>query len=222
MSVFLRLHCIFVVFVRFGYILKTFSIKQLKNIHFVSFHRYIADAGSRAILVHDVTENKSYRIVLPLAVKDGSSKNDVLYMVLIRKPNGSNVIYFTYLGSPRLFSIKTEHLRKGQGSGSVVDVGPKPNNQPIVLLGTDNGASLFLRYKGLSDIYLWNTETCFKSSNFLEVQRGGECRLSTQVMPGQKRYMWTIESNFHHFIADTVGCTGASVVIHPVVRETED
>lgn len=173
-------------------------------------------------MVHDVTENKSYRIVLPVAVKDGSSKNDVLYMVLIRKPNGTNILYFTYLGSPRLFSIKTEHLRKGRGSGSVVDVGPKPNNQPIVLLGTDNGASLFLRYKGLSDIYLWNTETCFKSSNFLEVQKGGECRLSTQVMPGEKRYMWTIESNFHHFISNTVGCTGASVVIHPVVRECDD
>ncbi|KAJ6644436.1 Major royal jelly protein 1, partial [Pseudolycoriella hygida] len=182
---------------------------------------YIADAGSRAILVHDVTENKSYRIVLPVAVKDGPH-NDVLYMVLIRKPNGTNVVYFTYLGSPRLFSIKTEHLRRGRGSGSVVDVGPKPNGQPIVLLGTDNGSSLFLRYKGLSDIYLWNTETCFKSSNFLEVQKGAECRLATQVMPGQKRYMWTIESNFHHYIADTVGCTGASVVIHPVVRESED
>lgn len=206
-------------------ILKThFFIKQLQNFLdiFFSFYRYIADAGSRAILVHDVANNKSHRVLLPPAVGNGSSKNDVLYMVLIRKGQNSNVLYFTYLGSDRLYSIKTEHLQKGTGSTSVVDIGAKPDGRPIVLLGTDNGTSMFLRYKGMSDIYLWNTETCFKSKNFLEVQKGGDCRLSTQVMPGQKRYMWTIESNFHHYIADTVGCTGASVVIHPVVRENED
>lgn len=185
-------------------------------------HRYVADAGTNAILIIDCTLSKMYRILLPGAVVAGTSKNDVLYIALIRKPGGINLLYFTYLGSPRLFSIKTQHLRKGIGSGSVVDVGAKPNGQPVVLLGTDNGASLFLRYKGLNEIYLWNTETCFKSSNFLEVQKGGECRLSTQVFPGQKRFMWTIESNFHDYVANTVGCNGASVVIHPVVRECDD
>lgn len=159
---------------------------------------------------------------MPGAVTASCAKNDVLYIVLIHKSCGNNVLYFTYLGSTRLFSIKTAHLRQGLGSGSVIDVGPKPHGQPIVLLGSDNGASLFLRYKGQSDIFLWNTETCFKSSNFLEVQKGGECRLATQVMPGHKRFMWTIESNFHDFISNTVGCNGASVVIHPVVKECED
>lgn len=187
-----------------------------------SHFRYISDAGTRAILVHDCTENKSHRIVLPAAVVAGCSRNDVLYIVLIRKSCGTNLLYFTYLGSARLFSIKTEHLRKGQGSGAVIDVGPKPQGQAIVLLGTDNGPSIFLRYKGQSDIFMWNTETCFKSSNFLEVQKGGECRLSTQVLPGSKRYMWTLESNFHDYIANTVGCNGASVVLHPVVRECDE
>lgn len=104
----------------------------------------------------------------------------------------------------------------------MVDVGPKPSHLPIVLLGTDNGAGIFLRYKGLSDIYLWNTETCFKSSNFIEVQKGGDCRLATHVMPGRKHFMWVIESNFNDYISNTVGCNGASVVIHPVVRECDD
>lgn len=187
------------------------------------YHRYIADAGSRSILVHDCSNNKSHRIVLPAAVVSGCTKNDVLYIVLIRKPCGTTVLYFTYLGSSRLFSIRTEHLRKGfGGTGAVIDIGPKPKGLPIVLLGTDNGSSIFLRYKGLSDIYMWNTETCFKSSNFLEVQHGGECRLATQVVPGHKRFMWAIESNFQDYIAGTVGCTGASVVLHPVVRECDD
>lgn len=172
--------------------------------------------------MHDCTENKSHRIVLPSAVIAGTTRNDVLYIALVRKSCGTNLLYFTYLSSARLFSIKTDHLRKGTGAGAVVDVGPKPNGLEIVLLGTDNGASLFLRYKGQSDIYLWNTETCFKASNFLEVQKGGDCRLSTQVLPGYKRYMWTIESNFHDFISNSVGCNGASVVIHPVVRECDE
>lgn len=142
---------------------------------------YIADAGSRAILVYDVEANKFHRVILPGAVSAECEGSDVLYMALIRKTCGKTVLYFTYLNSSRLFSIKTEHLRLGRGSGAVVDVGSKPLGLKIVLLGTDNGCSLFLRYKGQSDIYLWNTNTCFKSGNFLEVQTGGECRLSTHV-----------------------------------------
>lgn len=184
--------------------------------------RYIADAGTRAILVHDCTENKGHRIILPQAVVAGCNRNDVLYMVLVRKSDGSNVLYFTYLGSSRLFAIKTEHLRRGQGSGAVLDVGAKPDGQQIVLLGTDNGNSIFFRYKGQSEIYMWNTETCFKVSNFLDVQKGVECRLSTQVLPGYKHFMWTLESNFHDYIANTVGCGGASVVLHPIVKEHDE
>lgn len=185
------------------------------------FDRYIADAGTRAILVHDCNENKSHRIVLPSAVVAGCERNDVLYILLIRKSCGTNVLYFTYLGSSRLFSIKTEHLRKGKGSGAVIDCGPKPKGKQIVLLGTDNGASMFLRYKGHNDIYMWNTETYFKATNFLEVQKGSDCRISTQVFPGFKRYMWTIESNFQDFMSNKVSCHGASVLIHPVVPNSE-
>lgn len=144
-----------------------------------------------------------------------------MYMVLVRKTDDINALYFTYLGSSRLFSIKTEQLRQGNGSGAVIDVGPKPDEKPIVLLGTDNGASIFFRYKGQPSIHMWNTETCFKPSNFLEVQKGAECRLSTQVLPGYKRYMWSLDSNFHDYISNTVGCGGASIVIHPVIKECE-
>lgn len=182
---------------------------------------YVSDAGTRAILVHDCHENKGHRVVLPPAVVAGAKKNDVMYIALVRKSDGTHSLYFTYLGAARLFSIKIDNLRKGTGSGAVVDVGAKPDNQPIVLLGTDNGSSIFFRYKGQSDIYMWNTETCFKPTNFLEVQKGPECRLATQVFPGHKRYMWTLESNFHDYITNTVGCAGASVVIHPVIKERD-
>ncbi|XP_046470644.1 major royal jelly protein 1 [Neodiprion pinetum] len=181
---------------------------------------YISDAATRAIIVFDVLSNRGFRVVLPKAVTLGCARRDVLYLALARKSCGATVLYFTYLSSSRMFSIKTVHLRKGSTNGAVVDVGVK--NAKIVLLGTDGGAALFFRNKGESDIYMWNTDTCFKSDNFLLVQKGGECRLATGVVPGYKRLMWVIESNFQDFIQNTIGCAGASVVIHPLVKSCDD
>jgi len=68
----------------------------------------------------------------------------------VKKSCGTPVLYFTYLGSNRLFAIKAENLRQGLSQGSVVDVGPK--QQKIVLLGNDNGCALFFRYKGKRNV----------------------------------------------------------------------
>lgn len=183
---------------------------------------YVADAGGRAILVWDINNNKRYRVVLPGAVANPSgSDSDVLYILLVQKQS-EKYLYFTYLKSPRLFAIKCEQLRNGQGSGAVVDIGQKPNGLNMVLLGTDNKSGVFLRYKGQSDIFLWDAESCFKAGNFLEVQRGNECRLATQVVPGYRKHMWAIESNFHDYISDQVGCAGASIVLHPVIKDCDE
>lgn len=180
---------------------------------------YISDAGAGAIIVYNIMENKGYRVVLPQACcKCGVQ--DVLYMCLVRKCCG-NVLYFTYLSSEKIFNVKSGFLQSGKAAGAIVESGIKPAHQKIVLLGTDNGAAIFFRYKGESDIYIWNTETCFKSENFMLVQKGNECRLATQVVPGYKRLMWAIESNFHDYVCNTVGCLGASVVVHPLVKTCE-
>lgn len=181
----------------------------------------VSDAATRAFLVYDVNQNKGYRVVLPKAVSNGAAHRDVLYMNLVRKESG-NVLYFTYLSSPRLFSIQVSHLRKGQCSGAVVDVGPKPENKRIVLLGTDNGKSIFWRFKGESDIFMFDTDKCFKLENSELVQRGGDCRLATQVTSGWKDLMWVMESNFYDYISDNVGCVGASVQLHPLVKVCDD
>lgn len=182
---------------------------------------YVSDAGVGAILVYDVLADKGYRVILPKAVYAECGNKDVLYIAMIHKPCG-NVLFFHYLCSPKLFSIKTEFLQKGQAAGAVVEVGRKPDESAsIVILGTDNGAALFFRNKGESDIYIWNTQTCFKHENFLLVQRGDECKLATQVVPGFKRLMWAIESNFHDFISNTVGCMGPSMSVHPLIKTAE-
>ncbi|XP_036337059.1 major royal jelly protein 1 [Rhagoletis pomonella] len=180
---------------------------------------YVADAGARSILVYDISDSKSYRIVLPKAT---APTTDVLYMALTTSADGTSTLYFTYLSSPRLYSIRGQYLRVGQGAGSIVDVGAKPYGKQMVLLGADGGTNLFFRYKGENDIYMWNSETCFKAANLQDVQHGGDCRLSTQVLPGHKRFMWALESNFHDFISERTGCNGASIVLHPVVRECDD
>lgn len=184
-------------------------------------YAYISDAGTGAIIVYDIHRNKGHRVVLPRAASDGCTQRDVLYISLIRKPN-EKLLYFTYLSSPRLFYIRTQNLQKGETSGAIVDVGPKPNGNRIVILGTDDGTGLFFRYKGESDIYIWNTLSCFKSDNFLLVQKGDEYKLATQVVPGYKRLMWVLESNFHDFLTNTAGSLGPSMSVHPLIKTCED
>uniref|UniRef100_A0A1B0A2J8 Bee-milk protein n=1 Tax=Glossina pallidipes TaxID=7398 RepID=A0A1B0A2J8_GLOPL len=181
---------------------------------------YVADAGAHSILVYDIAASKSYRIVLPKAT---SPITDVLYMALTSPGNVNSTLYFTYLTSTHLYSIQTEYLRMGKGGdGSIVSVGTKPYGKQMVLLGADGGNSLFFRYKGENDIYMWNTKTCFKISNLQEIQRGEDCRLTTQILPGHKHFMWALESNFHDFISERTGCNGASIVLHPVLQECDD
>ncbi|XP_018567481.1 major royal jelly protein 1-like [Anoplophora glabripennis] len=183
-------------------------------------YAYVADGGAGAIIVFDITAGTGYRVVLPKAAGGGlteSCSKDVLYIQLIRKPSGNN-LYFTYLSNPRLFSIKTEYLQSGKASGAVIDVGAKPLCQKIVLLGTDNGAGIFFRYKGESDIFIWNSETSFKQDNFILVQKGDDCRLATEVVAGYRKLMWAIESNFHDYILNTSGCLGPSMAVHPLIK----
>ncbi|EFN80993.1 Protein yellow [Harpegnathos saltator] len=181
---------------------------------------YVTDAAARSIIVYNVTADKGYRVILPSAVTAGVQRRDVLYLALVKKSCGTSILYFTYLGSNKLFAIKAVNLRKGYTQGAVVDVGPKQNK--IVLLGTDNGCAIFFRFKGESDVYMWNTETPFNPENFLLVESGNDCRLPTQVVPGYKKLMWVIESNFQDYIQNTVSCSGASVAIHPLVKTCEE
>lgn len=108
---------------------------------------YISDAGTGAIIVYNVTTDSGYRVVLPAAAVPRTDKPDALYLALVRRKScGSTVLYFTYLGSSRMFAIKAVNLRSGNANGSIVDIGRKKNK--IVLLGTDNAASIFFRIKG--------------------------------------------------------------------------
>lgn len=179
---------------------------------------YVSDAGTRAIIVFDVASNRGYRVVLPEAVVSDREHQDVLYLALTKKSDGTPALYFTYLSSDHLFYIDTSHLRFGNEDGTVVDVGVKPSE--LVLLGSDGGTNLFFRYKGQSDVFLWNTETCFQESNFIVVQSGGDRRFATQVMVGYRKLMWVVESNFPDYIQGTTGCMGASVLLHPLVKTT--
>lgn len=180
---------------------------------------YISDAASGSILVYDVKKGTGYTFGLPETVELGSSIRDVLYLGLVRKSCGATVLYFTYLSGERLFSITTRHLRRGSISGNIVDVGTKP--EKFVILGTDGGSSVFFRSQGEGDIFMWNTEKPFRRDKFVLVQKGNECRLATHVVPGYKRLMWVLESNFQDYIQDNVGCAGASISLHPLVKGCE-
>ncbi|XP_012269301.2 major royal jelly protein 5 [Athalia rosae] len=166
---------------------------------------YVSDAASRAILVLDVNSGSSYRVILPTAVTTGAARRDVLYLALIRRSDGSSCLVFTYLSSSRMFTIRTEYLRKGSAAGKIHDLGSK--SRSIVILGTDNGAALFFRNEASSQIYRWDSAHCFKPENFQLVYQGSECLLATHVIVDYKRgRMRVLESNFPDFIQGTVGC----------------
>lgn len=169
--------------------------------------------------MHNSKEQKNCRVVLPGDCVP--STKDILYMVLVRRHGSCPFVYFTYLHSDRLYYIRSEHLRRGTGSGSVVEVARKPK-AAMILLGTDNGCGVFLRFRGDGDIYRWDAETCFKEDNLELIQSGGDCRLSTQVAPGFRRFMWTIESNFPDYVNKACGCYGASISIRPLIGCDDD
>ncbi|XP_063230645.1 major royal jelly protein 1 [Bacillus rossius redtenbacheri] len=180
-----------------------------------SIHVYVSDAATRALLVWDVAAGRGRRVLLPRAVTESCTRRDVLYLALVRRPCGTTLLYLTYLSGCRVFYVKTSQLRRG-ARPAVVDAGRKPG--PLVLLGSDGGQALFFRARGEGDVYMWSTDTPLRADSFLLVQKGSECRLATQVAPGYKRLMWLLESNFQDFIAGTVGCAGASVALHPLVK----
>lgn len=62
----------------------------------------------------------------------------------------------------------------------------------------------------------------FNLNNFLLIQKGENYRLLTQVVPGHRRIMWVIESNFQDYIQDAVSCSGASVMVHPSDKTCEE
>ncbi|XP_019770224.2 major royal jelly protein 1-like [Dendroctonus ponderosae] len=180
---------------------------------------YVSDAGTGALIVINVITGSGYRLLLPSVVVPPDGAKDILYLQLARN-SSENTLYFTYLGSPRLFSIKSVYLQHDSPTGAILDVGTKPAGAQMVLLGTDNGLAIFFRYKGESDIYVWHSDTGFKKENFALVQSGGDCRMATQVVPGQQ-HMWAIESNFRDFITNSTGCLGASVHVYPLGRSSD-
>ncbi|EFN80992.1 protein yellow [Harpegnathos saltator] len=166
---------------------------------------YVSDAATRAILVYDVTSSRGYRVILPEAVTMNCSRRDVLYLALMYRQDGSTCLIFTYLGSSRLFSIRTDHLRSGSAHGKIHDLGPKPRR--MIILGTDNGSALFFRYEGESDVYRWDSTTPFISASFQVVYKSDDCNLVTHVVADYKRgRMRVLESNFADYMQGTVGC----------------
>ncbi|KAL9701479.1 hypothetical protein quinque_004920 [Culex quinquefasciatus] len=181
---------------------------------------YIADAEG-AIIVLDIHNSKSYRVVLPRAIAAGCGESDVLYLLLVRRPKNQNTVIFSYLCGQKVYSIKSEYLRTGRGSSAIVELGSKHKHS--VLLGTDGGKNVILRYRGESELYLWDTDQAYKECNFVLVQHSEECRLSTHVSPGGKdELLYSLSSNIADYLNNTSGAGGASARLKFISKECDD
>ena len=89
---------------------------------------------------------------------------------------------------------------------------------PSDFSGTDNRKTIFFRLRGENDIFMWNVESAFGPENFILAQPGEDCRMTTQVLPGYKRLMWSIESNYQDFLFGTTGCLGVNTRLKPLVK----
>ncbi|XP_053686765.1 major royal jelly protein 3-like [Sabethes cyaneus] len=181
---------------------------------------YIADAEG-AIIVLDIQNGKNYRVVLPRTVSAGCGDSDVLYLLLARRPKNQNTVIFSYLCGQKVFGIKSEHLRTGRGSNAIVELGSKQKHS--VLLGTDGGKNVVLRYRGESELYLWDTDQPYRECNFVLVQNPEECRLSTHVAPGGKdELLYSLSSNIADYLNNTSGAGGASGRLKFISKDCDD
>uniref|UniRef100_A0A182MPN1 Bee-milk protein n=1 Tax=Anopheles culicifacies TaxID=139723 RepID=A0A182MPN1_9DIPT len=180
---------------------------------------YISD-GDGAIIVLDVNSNKNFRVVLPRAISAGCGDSDVLYLLLIPKPKGQSIVIFSYLCGQKVYSIKSEHLRSGKGSSAIVEMGSKRKHS--VLLGTDGGKGVILRYRGEAELYLWDSDQPYRECNFELIQNADECRLSTHVSVGKNEHLLSLSSNLSDFLNSTCGVGGASSRLKYVCKECDD
>ena len=167
---------------------------------------YVSDAANRAILVFDVSADQGYRLILPQVVSMGSKNRDVLYMTLIRKHNNDNMLVFSYLGSLRIYGLRTVFAQTGTGQGRIRELGVKP--EKLIFLGTDHVNNLFFRKEGRPDIFRWDMQTGPNLENMKLVHKRaiGSNGLATQVVPDYKHSrMRVLESNFPDFFRGTVG-----------------
>lgn len=86
------------------------------------------------------------------------------------------------------------------------EIGEKKNK--IIIIGTDNGSSLFFRNEGESDVYQYDTNTCFKDTNCKLVHKGSTgCLLATHAVADYRNSrMKVLESNFPDYMNGHVGC----------------
>nr|ATU83036.1 secreted hypothetical protein [Pristhesancus plagipennis] len=164
---------------------------------------YIADAGTKSIIVWDVENNKGVRVALPENVLAEFSARDVLYIALIRRQSGNNLLYFTYRSGENLFRIEAKHLQTEASTAKASDVGKKPSK--MIILGTDEWESIYFRYENKADVYKWNTNDAFNEKNFEVVHRCDGTLVPTHAIPDYKRgVMKMVESNLLQFLAKDV------------------
>ncbi|XP_058121435.1 protein yellow-like [Anopheles ziemanni] len=180
---------------------------------------FVSDADGALISI-DVQNNKIFRVVLPRAISAGCGDSDVLYLLLISKPKGQSLVIFSYLCGQKVYSIKSEHLRSGKGANAIVEMGTKRKHS--VLLGTDGGNGVVLRYRSEAELFLWDTDQPYRECNFALIQNGDECRLSTHVCVGKNEHLFSLSSNLGDFLNNTCGVGGASSRLKYVCKECDD
>lgn len=88
---------------------------------------------------------------------------------------------------------------------AIPDIGEKP--VVPVFLGTDGGHGVFFREEGEMNIYYWDTNTCWKKTNFKLVYKSTLGLYATHVFPDLKlNRLLVLENDFPSYVKDHAGC----------------
>lgn len=86
----------------------------------------------------------------------------------------------------------------------------------MIWVGED-GCYIYFRYGAQSELYRWDTSTCFKQQNFQLVFKSQPGLYTTHIAPDyQRNKMRALQSNFPDFIRGEVGCG-----VHHVLQDVE-
>lgn len=174
---------------------------------------YVSDAGRSAMAVYDADGGRLHAVPLPEKVSAAHHrKRRSLYLMAVNRYS-RNYVYFTFRQSSRVYALDAWRNESVQ-YGSVSEVsGVKPAD--MVVLGTDRGTTVYFRVGSSTDVWAWDVNQPLDANTCKLVYRSYLYMIPTAVVAGWQRAIWTLESNFDEYEADTVDCTGARALLRP-------
>lgn len=179
------------------------------------YYAFVSDASRSSVLVLNTDTGVQWSMEFP---ERSGVQRDVMFVVVLRTSGGRAALYVTFLSGCRVFMVDLEHVDQCTATSSrppIVEAGRKPYR--ITVIGSDTGSRMYFRRPTENEIWLWDANSLFHRSNFVQVSKGRDCRAPVHVVPGYGGFVFVLRNNFADYVRNTTGSMGAYTIIQPVV-----